>query len=100
MRRRDTVRLQHADRIDDQLGTRVTGTPRLVADRAAGVAVVVADHKPAAAGEHPTETFLPPNHRRAEAYDQEDRRVSWIAERLGAELDPVRLDHPLSHLCG
>src|SRR5919204_2028501 len=70
----------------------------LVSDRATGVAVVVADHEPAAVGEDPAEPLLPPEHRAADAHHKKDRRVNGIAERLRAKLDAVDFDHPLSQL--
>ena len=79
----------------DQVGAGVRRVPRLVGHRSAGVAVVVADDEAAALGQHPAEALLPPEHRRADAHHQEDGRVARIAERLRAELDAVRLDHPL-----
>jgi hypothetical protein len=60
--------------------------------------VVVADDEPSPLGEHPAEAFVPPQHRRAESHDEQDRRVGRVAERLGAELDAVRLDHALGHV--
>ena len=41
------------------------------------------------------EAFLPPQHRRANAHDEQDRRIDRIAKRLGAQLDAVRLDRAL-----
>ena len=55
----------------------------------AGALDVAADEGPhrvlveTAAGEQPGE--------------QQERGVGGVSERLGAELDPVRLDHPLGH---
>ena len=60
--------------------------------------MVIADHEPAAAGEHPTEALLPPEHRGTDAHDQEDRRVGRLAEGLRAELDTVGFDHALGQL--
>jgi hypothetical protein len=98
MRRRDAVRMQHTDRVGNKIGTRVARAPRLVADRTTGVAMVVANHEPTTVGEHPAEPLIAPEHRGGDTHDQKDRRVSRVAQRLRAELDPVRLDHPLSHL--
>jgi hypothetical protein len=50
---RDPVRVEYADGIGHQVGTRVLGPPVLICDRAASVAVVVADYEPAAIGKQP-----------------------------------------------
>ena len=60
--------------------------------------MVIADHEPAPAGEHPAEALLPPEHRGTDAHDQQDRRVGQLAEGLSAELDTVGLDHSLGQL--
>ena len=91
----DPVRVEDAAGVRHQVGAGVRRAPRLVGHRAAGVAVVVADDEAAALGQPPAEALLPPEHRRADAHHQEDGRVARIAERLRAELDAVRLDHPL-----
>jgi hypothetical protein len=98
VRRRDAVGVEHAGGVRDQVGAGVSGTPGLVGHRAAGVAVVVPDHETPAAGEHPAEALLPPEHRAAEAHDEEDRRIGRIAERLRAELDTAHVDHPFGHV--
>jgi hypothetical protein len=59
--------------------------------------MVVADHEPAAVGEHPAEALLPPEHRPA-PHHQQDRRVGRVAEGLRAQLDAVRFDHPLRQI--
>src|SRR5207249_12250563 len=66
-----------------------SGESRLIRDRTAGVAMVVPDHEPATLGEQPAETLVTPVHRRAHPHDREDRRISGVAERFRAELDPV-----------
>ena len=95
VRRPDLVGVEHAGGVGDHVGAGVPGVSRLVGDRAAGVAVVVADHEPPAVGEHPAERLLPPEHRRADPHHEEDWRVGRIAEGLRAELNAVRFDHLL-----
>ena len=73
------------------------GAPGLVGHRAAGVAVVVADHEPPTVGEHPAEALLPPQHRRPDAHDQKDGGILRVAERLRAELDTVCFDFSVGH---
>jgi hypothetical protein len=97
VRGRDPVSVEHARSVGGEVRARVAGAAGRIGDRSAGVAVVVADHEPPALGEHPAEALLPPEHRAAEAHDQEDRRIRPVAEGLGAELDAVRLDHALHH---
>jgi hypothetical protein len=60
--------------------------------------VVVADYEPPAVGEHLAEALLPPEHRPANAHDEEGRRVGRVAEGLRAELDAVRFDQSLGQL--
>jgi hypothetical protein len=74
VRRFELVRVEDADGIGHQVVTGVRRTPRLIGDRAAGVAVVVADDEPAIGW-----------------------RITRVAERLGTEFDAVRFDHPLTH---
>ena len=64
------VGVEHPHGVGDQVGAGVSGPPRLVGHRSAGVAVVVADHEPPAVGEHPAEALLPPEHRRTDAHDR------------------------------
>ena len=97
VRRRNVVGIEHAGRVGDEIGAGVSGPPGLVGDRAAGVAVVVTDDEPPAIGERPAEVLLPPEHGGADARDEEDRGSVRVTERLGAELDPVRVDHALGH---
>src|SRR5919107_4578015 len=68
---------------------------RLVADRSAGVAVVVANDEPGAGHETLAEPVLPPVHRGCPSHDEDDGGVGTIAECLGAEVDPVSPDDPL-----
>ena len=75
--------------------------PALHRRRAPAVAVVVADHVEAAAGEVAAEVVTPGDHLRAEAHDQQHRRVGRVAERLVAEGDAAfelgeLLAHPIS----
>ena len=60
--------------------------PALRTRRAAGVAVVVADHEEPAVGEHPAERRVPPGHRASEPHHQQQRLRRRVAERLVAEL--------------
>src|SRR6266487_6207032 len=50
--------IEHPNGVSREIGPRVLGPPGLVGDRAAGVAVVVADHVQPAACEHPAEVLL------------------------------------------
>lgn len=94
---RDPVAVQYAAGVGNQVGAGVSGAARLVGDRTPGVAVVVANHEPPAIGQQSTETFLPPQHRRAGAHDEQERRVGGVAHGIRAQLDTVRLDHALGH---
>jgi hypothetical protein len=94
---RDLVGVEHAGGVGHQVGAAVSGAPRLVGDGPARVAVVVADHEPVPVGQHPAEALLPPEHRGADAHDEQDRRVGRVPEGLGTQLDLVGLDHSLSH---
>src|SRR4051794_12017726 len=91
------IGVEHAGDVGNEVGAAVAGASQLVGDRTPGVAVVIADHEPSATREQLTEVFLPPEHRRADAHDEQDRRVNRVAERLRAQLDTVRLDHSLAH---
>jgi hypothetical protein len=99
-------RVEHPERIVDQVTARISGLTRGVMHRPARIAMVVADHEPRSGGQALAEPDLPPVHRRAGAHDQEDRRVAPLAEGLGAELDVVgmkdqftaQLDHLLRTL--
>ena len=95
--RRQTVRVEYTGGVGDKVGTVVGGVARLVRDRSAGVAVVVADHEAPAIGEAPTEAGIPPQHRPATPHDQQHCRVGRIAERLRAQVDAIHFDHPLDH---
>jgi len=53
---------------------------------------------PPADDEHPTRALLPPQHRPANAHDQEDRQIGRVAEGLRAPLDAVCFDHALGQL--
>jgi hypothetical protein len=94
---RDAQRVQHTGSIRNEVAARVTGSARLVRDRPTGVTVVVADHEPPARGEPPAELLVPPEHRGSRSHDQQHRRRARLAERLRAQPDAVRLDHPLCH---
>ena len=98
VRGHELVPVEDTDGIGHQIGTAVPRPPRLTGDRAAGVAVVVADHEPAALGKQPAETRLPPEHRPTGPHDQQNWRIARVAERLRTELDAVRFDHPLTHV--
>jgi hypothetical protein len=98
MRGRDPIGVEHADSVGDEVGALVLGSPRLVRDRAACVAMVVADHEPAAFGQHPAEALLPPEHRPTDTHHQEDCGIGLIAEGLSTKLDAVRFDYALGQL--
>jgi hypothetical protein len=85
----NVVGVEHTGRVRDEVGAGVAGMPRLVRDRAAGVAVVVADHEPSAVGEEPAEARFPPQHGRAEAHDEQHGRV------VGSPKDSVHNSTPL-----
>src|ERR687898_243443 len=78
-----------------QVAQGVGRSTRLVADRSAGVAVVVADDEPGAGRQTLAEAVLPPVHRGCPSHDEEDGGVGPIAECLHAEVDPVCPDDPL-----
>ena len=96
--RPETVGIEHPGRVGHKVTTAVAGAPGFVGGRSARVAVVVADHEPAAVREAPTELLLPPQHRCAETHDEKNRRIGWFAERLRAQLNPACFDHPLGHI--
>jgi hypothetical protein len=98
VRVRETVGIEHTRCVGHQVAAGVAGASRFVGDRSTGVAVVVADHEPPVVREELTEALLPPQHRRAQTHDEKDRRVGRLAERLGAQLHPVRMDEALSHV--
>ena len=56
--------------------------------RAPDVAVVEAHHIQPARGELPAEVLLPGDHLRAQAHDQQRRRILRVAKRLVTEGDP------------
>src|SRR5215216_6358940 len=87
--------VEQADGVLCQVSQGVGRSTRLVADRSAGVAVVVADDKPGADHETLAEPVLPPVHRGCPSHDEEDGEVGPIAECLDAEIDPVCPDDPL-----
>src|ERR687898_1902520 len=89
--------VEQAQGVLSQVTQGVGRTTRLVADRSAGVAVVVADDEPGAARQTLAEPVLPPVHRGCPSHDKEDGGVGPIAEWLDAEVDPVSPDDPL---CG
>src|SRR5919204_3358028 len=94
----NVVGVEDANGVGNQVRARVLGMFRLVSDGPAGVAVVVADHEPAAIGEHPAETLRPPEHRPPDAHDEQDRWIGEVAKGLRAELDTAHVDHALSQL--
>ena len=75
VRGREAVGVEHSRGIGDQVHAAVPGVAGLVRGRSARVAVVVPDHEPPSVDEHPAEALVPPEHRRADAHDEEDRRV-------------------------
>ena len=95
MRGRDAVGVEHAGGVGDQVGAGVRGVAGLVGHRSAGVAVVVADHEPPSAA---SIRQKPSSHQSIDPpmpMIEQDRRVGRVAERLRAQLDAVRFDHPL-----
>src|ERR687890_340351 len=87
--------VEQADGVLCEVTQGVGRSTRLVADRSAGVAVVVADDEPGAGHETLAEAVLPPVHRGCPSHDEEDGGVGPIAECLDAEVDPVCPDNPL-----
>src|SRR5215211_5957360 len=64
--------VEQADGVLCQVSQGVGRSTRLVADRSAGVAVVVADDEPGAGHETLAEAVLPPVHRGCPSHDEED----------------------------
>src|SRR5215469_15109662 len=87
VRRPYAVGTEHSRGIRYEIGARVARATGRVADRAAGVAMVVAHHEPPAIGEQSAHAVLPPEHRRADAHDEQYRRIGRVTEGLGAQLD-------------
>src|SRR5215211_5058315 len=87
--------VEQADGVLCYVAQGVGRSTRLVADRSARVAVVVADDEPRAGHETLAEAVLPPIHRGCPSHDEEDGGVGPIAEYLDAEVDPVCPDDPL-----
>ena len=83
----------HPERVEDtkcvpaQIVACVSRLAWRIAHRTARIAVVVADHESALAGDQLAELLLPPVHRGGRAHDQQDRRVASLAERLGTDLN-------------
>jgi hypothetical protein len=97
VRCREPVGVEDADSVGDQIGARVSGAPCLTGGRSSRVPVVVADHEAPFRGQQAAEALLPPEHRWADAHDQENGRVGGATEGLRTELGAVRLDHALGH---
>jgi len=89
--------IDQTGRVADQIGAGVAGRARRIADRAAGVAVVVPDDEPATRGQPSTELGVPPVHRRRGTGDQHDRGRFRITEGLHAQVHPVGTHHPFGH---
>src|SRR5215218_7990523 len=87
--------IEQADGVLGQVAQGVGRSTRLVADRSAGVAVVVADDEPGSGRETLAEALLPPVHRGCPSHDEEGGGVGPIAEGLDAEVDPISPDDPL-----
>src|SRR5215217_9451439 len=87
--------VEQANRVRDQIAECVLRSARLVADRPASVAVVVANDEPGTGRETLTELVLPSEHRSGRSVDEEDRGSGAIAEGLDAEVHPVGPDDPL-----
>src|SRR5215210_7236699 len=92
--------VEQADRIHDQITEGVWRSTRLVADRSAGIPVVVADEESGACRETLTELLLPREQRGGRSVDKQDRGVGGIAEGLDAEVDPVGPDYFVVRLHG
>src|SRR5687767_8069508 len=90
--------VEQADGVLCEVTQGVGRSTRLVADRPAGVAVIVADDEPGAGHETLAEAVLPPVHRRCSSHDEEDGGIGPIAECLDAEFDPVCPNDPLALL--
>src|SRR5215211_3552636 len=87
--------VEQADGVLCYVAQGVGRSTRLVADRSARVAVVVADDEPGAGHETLAEPLLPPVHRGCPSHDEEDGGVGPIAECLDAEVDPISPDDSL-----
>jgi hypothetical protein len=94
--RGQTVVVEERDRVHEQISSGIGRAPGLVRRRPPGVALVVADHEPTALSDQPAEPVRPPQHRAAEARNEEDGRIVRVAERLGIELDPIGVDQALA----
>lgn len=81
--------VEQGDGVGDQVVRRVPGRARLVRDGPAGVAVVLADDESRTAREALAKPALPPEHRRRQTHNEQDRRARRVAERLNAEVDAV-----------
>jgi hypothetical protein len=81
--------VEQADRTRDQIAQRVRPSTRLVADRSAGVAVVVADDEPGACHEALAE-LLPREHRGG--------RSAWIRRIAGSAGSPKVWTHKFTPL--
>jgi hypothetical protein len=71
-----------------------------VADRSAGITVVVANDESRGGREALAELLLPEKHRAARSHDEKDSCVGGITEGVDAELDPVDPDDLLVPLHG
>ena len=91
----DVQGVEDRDRVGGEVAHRVAGRAHRVGGRPSGVAVVEPDHVAAAGGEGLAELLLPPQHRGLRTVHEQDARVAPVAERLDAEVHPVRPDHPL-----
>src|ERR687889_2694925 len=90
--------VEHPDGVLCQVTQRVGRSTGLVADRSAGVAVVIAEYEPGASHETLAEPFLPPVHGGSPSHDEENGWIGPIAECLDAEVDPICPDDPLALL--
>src|SRR5215212_2199408 len=88
--------IEQADGVLGQVAQGIGRSTRLVADRSAGVAVVVADDEAGAGHQSLAEPVLPPVHRGCPSHDEEDRGIGGISEGFDAYVHPVRPDDPLT----
>ena len=97
VRARERMGIEHADRVCGQVVERVGRIPRHDRRRATGVALVVADDVTTATGQLFAERRGPPEHRRPAAHDQEHGGMRRIAEGLGGDVEPLRVDDAFAH---
>jgi hypothetical protein len=85
----DAKGIEQTDRVRGQVPHRVPRPAGRVRRGSSGVALVVPDHVPTAAGQQSAQALRPPEHGRRSAVDQQHSRVGRIAEGLRAQFDTV-----------